>query len=145
MSAKKVIFAFGAVLLVISILISSFFLIKHIQKVEHQKVKQGYFSVGNYQYVFQDDIPIYAPDNGYENVGPVEDSKTAIQKATELFNTHLGEFGYSTDKYILNEVLYDKKELCWCVIGNFPRPNTEGLVPMAIIREDGEVIAVWYG
>lgn len=99
---------------------------------------------------FQWEIEHYPLD---KNVGLVDDENIAIEKAKNLWLEWSEKYGlddgqtyqYINKKFIKRrnfEVAYDSKEKCWHIYGTF-QPNTLGGVPHSIIRENGDVMAVW--
>lgn len=99
----------------------------------------GTFELTKYQW----EIENFPSD---KNVGQVNDSDTAIEKAKELW---IEEFSVIDGKPYnpINgrkiEVSYDSDEECWHINGTL-KPDTLGGVPHAIIRKNGNVIAVWH-
>lgn len=96
------------------------------------------FSLLNYQW----EIETFPSD---KNVGPVDNANTAIEKAKELWIEEfsmIGEKPYAPVNRGKFEVSYDSEKECWHVNGALSM-NTLGGVPHAIIRKNGEVIAVW--
>ena len=97
------------------------------------------FSLLNYQW----EIETFPSD---KNVGQVDDASTAIEKAKELWFEKFSMIGENTYNPINGrkiEVSYDSKEECWHVNGTLQK-NTLGGVPHAIIRKNGEGLAIWY-
>ena len=96
------------------------------------------FSLLNFQW----EIETFPSD---KNVGQVDDANTAIEKAKELWIEKFSVIGgkpYDPVDLRKIEVAYDSTEECWHIYSTLPK-NTLGGVPHAIIRKNGEVIAVW--
>ena len=96
------------------------------------------FSLLNFQW----EIETFPSD---KNVGQVDDANTAIEKAKELWIEKFSVIGgkpYDPVDLRKIEVAYDSTEECWHIYGTLPK-NTLGGVPHAIIRKNGDVIAVW--
>lgn len=96
------------------------------------------FSLLDYQW----EIETFPSD---KNVGQVDDANTAIEKAKELWIEKFSINGGKPYAHVNRgkfEVSYDSKEECWHINGALST-NTLGGVPHAIIRKNGEVIAVW--
>lgn len=115
-----------------------------LQKNKEPEV--GVFVLTEYQW----EIEHYPLD---KNVGQVDDKYAAIEKAMPLWLEWSEKYGFDDgqtyqdiyEKFIKRrefEVAYDSKEKCWHIYGTF-QPNTFGGIPHSIIRENGEVIAVW--
>ena len=86
-----------------------------------------------------------------ENVGKISDAETAIRKAKELWNDKSFNTYIDLDGEMKFTALYDSKNDCWYVSGDIPTTKNEDgsvevtlcSIPHAIIREDGNVLAVW--
>ena len=99
----------------------------------------GEFALEDYQW----EIESFPSD---ENVGEVDTAETAIEKSKELWTQKFAT-GNGKSYDCINgrkvEVFYDPEAECWYVRETLPR-NTLGGVPHAIIRKNGDVIAVWH-
>ena len=73
-----------------------------------------------------------------QNVGEVNDKDVAIKNAKTLW---LEKYGANIPEKKI-EVAYDTKEECWHVYGTLS-PNTLGGVLHAVIRKNGDLLAVW--
>ena len=73
-----------------------------------------------------------------KNVGLVANSNTAIEKAKSLWQE---KYNKDIAKKSIN-ISYDYEESCWHIY-NTVSPNTVGGVYHAIIRNNGDVLAVW--
>ncbi len=99
----------------------------------------GEFSLVKYQW----EIENFSSD---KNVGKVDNPSIAIEKAKELWIEKFSAINgqpYNPINGRKIEVSYDSEEECWHINGTLP-PNTLGGVPHAIIRKNGEVVAVWH-
>lgn len=100
----------------------------------------GEFDLTKYQW----EIENFPSD---KNVGQVNDSNTAIEKAKELwierFNT-VGGKPYNPINGRKIEVSYDFEKECWHINGTLPS-NVDGAVPQGLIQKDGKVLAIWMG
>ena len=81
-----------------------------------------------------------------ENVGAIVDQEDAAQKGIDLWIKYL-TINKPTLKWnpINGEpvvVAYDAESDCWLIKGTLP-PEVAGVVPTAIIRANGDVVAVW--
>ena len=74
-----------------------------------------------------------------KNVGKVENKDVAIEKAIELWSEKYGDRFFNENEF---DVSYNSKDSCWHIRGIL-NPNQLGGMPHAIIRESGEVVAVW--
>ena len=103
--------------------------------------ENGTFSLEDTNHDFQWAIENCPSD---KNVGSVSDANTAITKAKELWIAkYLSDFYNPIDgREIL--VSYDSKNECWWVRGTLPGDG-DGEVPMALIKTDGTVLAIWIG
>ena len=99
----------------------------------------GDFQLSDYQWAI-DSFP-------YDrNVGSVETSAVAIEKAKELWMERFGEINGKPNNPINGrkiEVSYNAESECWHVNGTLP-PRVFGGVPHALIQKDGKVLAVWH-
>ena len=92
---------------------------------------------------YQQEIEAFPSD---KNVGQIDDADTAVEKAKELWIdafSAVGEKPYQPAARGKIEVSYDSDEECWHINGTL-KPDTLGGVPHAIIRKNGNVIAVWH-
>ena len=80
----------------------------------------------------------------FGNVGQTDDAKTAVDNAKALwdekFGTVDGRYYDVTEGRKVN-ICYDKNEACWLLYGTLPE-DTFGSTPVAIIRSNGDVLAV---
>lgn len=100
----------------------------------------GEFTLTKYQW----EIENFPSD---KNVGQVNDSNTAIEKAKELWIEKFSTAGgkpYNPINGKKIEVSYDSEKECWHINGTLSS-NVDGAVPQALIQKDGEVLAVWMG
>lgn len=72
-----------------------------------------------------------------KNVGVIENSNVATEKAKELWSEK-----FSLSDNIATEVAWDSENECWH-INSLPPMNTLGGIYHVIIRENGDVIALW--
>ena len=106
----------------------------------------GEFSLDDYQ----DTIEIFSTD---KNIGPVEDLDDVTEKAQILWNEKFpfgGSDGPNPGDGI--EVFFDSENACWLVRGTAPEgpfppgvAGWTGAVPNIIIRENGDIVAIWMG
>lgn len=73
-----------------------------------------------------------------QNIGEVNDKNVAIKNAKSLW---LKKYGVEISEKKI-EVAYDTKEECWHVYGMLSS-NTLGGVLHALIRKNGDLLAVW--
>ena len=81
-----------------------------------------------------------------ENVGEVNNSNIAIEKAKKLWFekfSALDEKTYNSINTGKIEISYDSEEECWHINSKKSSPNTLGGILHALIRKNGDVIAVW--
>ena len=78
-------------------------------------------------------------------LGPVDDAKTAKEKAEHLWVEIYGEFVREEKPY---QVFFDKTNDVWLVTGTLPQPlfgEVVGGVAYILLRKvDGKVLAVWH-
>lgn len=123
---KKLMLFVSLFLVVIGGLITMFFL---FQKPTEPNI--GIFNLTAYEWEIQNFSTTY-------NVGKVDDIGVATEKAMSLW----------LENYNLNitsenlQVEYDPQEECWHIY-SIASPNTLGGVSHAIIRQNGDVVAVW--
>lgn len=138
MKLKHIILTIIAIVL-IGILLCLLFLLKtpgetttrnKEQPTETQEQMVGTFQLAKYQW-YIDTFP------ASENVGPVVDPDSAIQKYFDLCSEKLDKD--MQDKRI--EVFYDFENDCW-LIQNWTHPDYVGGVYYAIIHKNGDVITV---
>lgn len=82
-----------------------------------------------------------------KNVGEVNDAKTAIKKAEGLWIEKFSDINgepYNPINGRKIEVSFDSKNECWHINGTLAS-NMLGSVPHALIKKNGNVIAVWMG
>lgn len=139
----KKIFIFVSLIFIIGSLIVLFSLHK---SREYQFVEVKNFDMTEFKW----EIEHYPLD---KNVGQVNNRNVAIEQSKTLWSDWSKQYGLDDGKTYQDiykefikpskfEVAYDSKEKCWHVYGIF-RPNILGGIPHSIIRENGEVIAVW--
>ena len=92
--------------------------------------------------IYSDWITLY-PDG--VSVGPISDAKDAVNKAISLWqedSTALGS-GFDAIHKQPYYARYDAKHECWKINATIP-DNVLGATPLALILNDGTVLAVWY-
>lgn len=106
------------------------FIIK--DKTESFKIKS--FELGTYQWAIDN-----FPDE--RNVGEITDAEIAIQKAKMLWM----EENYDLEQVKI-EVAYNSSEACWHIRAKTDIPGyvVFGGVYHALIKTDGDVVAVWF-
>lgn len=70
----------------------------------------------------------------------IETRDDAVKIAEQLFAKEFGESAYSRRPYIVS---YDGENKVWLVQGTLPKGMFGG-VPYLLIKENGEVIAIWH-
>ena len=93
------------------------------------------FSITNYQC----EIRVFSVD---KNVGEIHDKDCAIKIAKSLW---LEKYDRDIERYIPGseiKIAYDSQEDCWHIYNTTP-PNILGGIYHAILRKNGEVIAIW--
>jgi len=126
---KKYVVLITLVLVFVGGLASLLFLLLNTKDPNTSKVEP--FCLTEYQW----EIQTFSAD---QNVGEVNDKNIAIKTAQWLWSEK-----YSVDiseKKI--EVFYDAKEECWHVYGS-QSPDMLGGALHAIVRKNGDLIAVW--
>lgn len=101
---------------------------------------KGAFELSKYQEV----IETFPSDR---NVGQIDDVKTAVAKAKELWlEKYSTVYGQPYDPLNQGEicVAYDEKAACYHVYCDLP-PETDGVAPNVLIGKDGRVLAIWMG
>ena len=79
------------------------------------------------------------------NVGPIKDAVNAVEKAKKLWDE---DFGVVNGKYYdptngrKVEIYFDENNSCWFLSCVFSEEAFES-VPMALIKSNGDVLAVW--
>lgn len=74
-------------------------------------------------------------------LGPVNDRKSATEKAGSLFREIYGDSIKSKKPFTVS---FDEKSQVWLVEGNLPR-NYDGGVPHILMQKsDGKVLAIWH-
>lgn len=107
------------------------------------------FYLGDYQ----KELELFAVD---ENIGPIISLDDVAYKAqtawNERFSTVTLTGFHAPNPGTGIEVFFDAKEECWLVRGTAPQgpfpPDTAGWlgsVPNIIIRENGDILAIWLG
>jgi hypothetical protein len=127
-----ILIAIGIALIVIGAIIFMF-----LKSTNESEI--GQFDLAQYQW----EIETFPSD---ENVGQVNDANTAIEKAKELWIEKFSIIGgqsYNPINGIKIEVSYDSDSDCWHINSTQPS-NVLGGVLHAIIRKNGEVVAVWF-
>ncbi len=99
--------------------------------VEPNTPKVETFSLTKYQWEIQ-------TFSTKQNIGEVNDINVAIKNAKSLW---LEKYGVDIPKNMIKGA-YDTKEECWHVYGTLS-PNALGGVLHAIIRKNGDLLAVW--
>ena len=126
-------------ILTVIVLTIIFLLITIIATILHvpSKEKELTFDLLDYDHILEE-----ITDD--RNVGTVPTKDVAIEKARMLW-----EEDFSSHMYKFNDspivVAYDSQNKCWRINGTLPNNNTLGAVPCALIKENGEVLAVWMG
>ena len=95
------------------------------------------------------DLQSFVSENKIEtgnfgNVEQTDDEKTAVDKAKALWDEKFGTADgrcYNVTEGRKVNICYDKNEACWLLYGTLPE-DTFGSVPAAIIRSNGDVLAV---
>lgn len=75
-----------------------------------------------------------------KNIGEIKEEKNVIDKVKILWNK---EFNINSRQTKNIEISFDSQEECWH-INNVVSRNTLGGVVHAIIRKNGDVVAIWY-
>lgn len=114
-------------------------LIVFLDVTMYDRVVAGSFELSEYQWA----VETFPYDR---NVGIVENPKTAIEHAKELwierFSPVNGKpYRLANSRKIM--VLFDSENECWLISGTLPS-YWDGGVPNAIIQKDGKVLAVWH-
>jgi hypothetical protein len=89
----------------------------------------GEFDLKNYQ-KFLDE------SESNSNVGEINDARTAIEIAKEIFE----KFGVTNELPI--KAYYDLNSDCWLLHGTLPK-KTYGGVTHIIIKSNGDILAIW--
>jgi hypothetical protein len=82
-----------------------------------------------------------------KNVGQIDNANIAIEKAKELWLEIYGMINgepYDPTRGRKINVSFDSENDCWRIYGTLPS-NVDGAVPQALIKSDGDVLAVWMG
>jgi len=124
--------AFALIILVL-IAIGGFLSLLFLLQRDNDSAAQniGTFDLTKYQW----EVQSFSTNN---NIGEVKDKSAAINEAKSLWLEK-----YNIDAHERNvEVFYDSKEECWHVCGALS-PDKLGGDLHAIIRKNGDVLAVW--
>lgn len=128
-----------AAVIVLGIIIA-FLIILHHNK-HYDIVDSGTFDLNDYQWLL-DNFP------SDKNVGFINDKETAVEKAIELWRSELGTMDgkpYNPLKQVENIVVaFNSEHKCWLIYGELSI-NVKGAYPTAIIKQNGDVMTVyWY-
>lgn len=137
------------IILFFVILVLFVVMVIHGQRVYEEMLSNavvGEFCLDDYQ----EEIQIFSMKMD-KNVGPVEDAKTASEKARQIWIEKYGKvelseyFGYPEDPSHGSplQVYYDKLHDCWLIHGTSKSLILMSL-PYTIIQSDGTVLATWY-
>lgn len=74
------------------------------------------------------------------SVGEITDAKDAVNKAIMLWNEEF--VGFSSMNCQPYHADYDENFGCWRILASLPE-NTFGAPPVALLLDDGTVLAVW--
>ena len=74
------------------------------------------------------------------SVGEITDAKDAVNKAITLWNEEFGGFSSMNSQPYYAD--YDENFGCWRILASLPE-NTFGAPPVALLLDDGTVLAVW--
>lgn len=138
---KKIITPILILLLVISILLNVFIvtILLRLQPTKPQEYIIEDFKIADYAWGIKN-FPTWGK---LEAIEGVED---AAQKGIDLWVKHLTIHEERVQYDPINGepiiVAYDEEADCWLIKGTLP-PNVSGAVPTAIIRSNGEIVAVW--
>jgi len=124
------IYLIGGIMLVIAIFLVVFISLSNAKAPESRTV--GTFDMEEYQWYlehFSVDI----------HVGEVNDADTAIAKARSLWSEEYGG-DFPVEKI---KVAYNAAEECW-LIRYKENPHALGGAQAALIKKNGEVLAIWF-
>lgn len=133
----------------ISVRLYRFFMYRNLEIYTFPAEAVAEFSIEDYQR----EMELFATD---KNIGPVEDLDDVTEKAQLLWNKR---FSYVTIAGFEEpnpgdgiEVFFDGENACWLVRGTAPEgpfppgvAGWAGALPNVIIRENGDVVAIWMG
>jgi len=110
-----------------------------LDTTKYDRITVGDFQLSEYRWAIED-----FPYN--RNVGSVDNPRTAIERAKELWVERFSRPGEKPYNHISSrkvEVSFDAENECWLVNGVLPF-FFDGGAPNAIIQRNGEVLAVWH-
>lgn len=102
----------------------------------------GEFELSRYQEIIDAYAEAYPDVKNVGNIGKIASDRTVVNKAKKLWIAELGEDCDPNGSPI--RVSYDSENDCWLVRKTLPY-DWLGYVPMALIQNDGKVLAVWWG
>lgn len=111
----------------------------HNNYFNNTKIEYKEFKISDYQWA----IEHYSFS---QNIGFINKAETAMEKAKELWMVKYGTINGKPYNAINGQricVFYDPLAECWYIHGTLP-PHTLGGVPHALIKKNGDVLAVWH-
>ncbi len=74
------------------------------------------------------------------NVGEIKTSEDLLEKAMQIWEKEFQNIRQTTKNI---EVFYDAENNCWCAKGVL-RKNQLGGTPYVLVKQNGDVLAVWH-
>ena len=128
MKSRRIKYTVFCLIVIVVIILITLFLFK---KSNYDNLNVGTFSLIEYEW----EISNYQSNI---NVGKLSNKVLAIEKTKSLWNK---KYNIDTDKLQI-KISFDSEENCWHIY-NITPSNTLGGVYHAIIRMNGDVIAIW--